>query len=107
MLRRTPRSTRTDTLFPYTTLFRSPDRGRHGTRTIVRRDAGSDALRGLDRDRERGLVILFIARNHLRQAQLVTTLLRQRQADQAAAVARHEIDVFRTHHRREIGRAHV
>src|SRR3546814_19986210 len=24
MIRRTPRSTRTDTLFPYTTLFRSP-----------------------------------------------------------------------------------
>src|SRR3546814_13254739 len=36
MIRRPPRSTRTDTLFPYTTLFRSPDRvrpdsgGRHG-----------------------------------------------------------------------------
>src|SRR3546814_5571414 len=28
MIRRPPRSTRTDTLFPYTTLFRS---GRHGT----------------------------------------------------------------------------
>src|SRR3546814_3846301 len=28
MRRRPPRSTRTDTLFPYTTLFRSPD-GRH------------------------------------------------------------------------------
>src|SRR3546814_19437607 len=28
MLRRPPRSTRTDTLFPYTTLFRSPDRER-------------------------------------------------------------------------------
>src|SRR3546814_974788 len=27
MIRRTPRSTRTDTLFPYTTLFRSPDVG--------------------------------------------------------------------------------
>src|SRR3546814_17127358 len=27
MLRRPPRSTRTDTLFPYTTLFRSPDVG--------------------------------------------------------------------------------
>src|SRR3546814_11254407 len=27
MLRRPPRSTRTDTLFPYTTLFRSPLRG--------------------------------------------------------------------------------
>src|SRR3546814_6883425 len=29
MIRRTPRSTRTDTLFPYTTLFRSGDPGRH------------------------------------------------------------------------------
>src|SRR3546814_1237681 len=32
MIRRPPRSTRTDTLFPYTTLFRSasaPDSGRH------------------------------------------------------------------------------
>src|SRR3546814_5806866 len=35
MIRRPPRSTRTDTLFPYTTLFRSPlriqciDRGMH------------------------------------------------------------------------------
>src|SRR3546814_7573547 len=27
MIRRPPRSTRTDTLFPYTTLFRSVDRG--------------------------------------------------------------------------------
>src|SRR3546814_6846613 len=27
MIRRPPRSTRTDTLFPYTTLFRSPTRG--------------------------------------------------------------------------------
>src|SRR3546814_9224413 len=30
MIRRTPRSTRTDTLFPYTTLFRSIDRIRIG-----------------------------------------------------------------------------
>src|SRR3546814_6377302 len=28
MIRRPPRSTRTDTLFPYTTLFRSSDMGR-------------------------------------------------------------------------------
>src|SRR3546814_15511928 len=28
MIRRPPRATRTDTLFPYTTLFRSPDRCR-------------------------------------------------------------------------------
>src|SRR3546814_12706390 len=43
MIRRPPRSTRTDTLFPYTTLFRSPRSGpagnearhhcRHGDRT--------------------------------------------------------------------------
>src|SRR3546814_5259283 len=30
MIRRPPRSTRTDTLFPYTTLFRSLRRSRHG-----------------------------------------------------------------------------
>src|SRR3546814_9076126 len=30
MTRRPPRSTRTDTLFPYTTLFRSPDVRKHG-----------------------------------------------------------------------------
>src|SRR3546814_3952716 len=29
MIRRPPRSTRTDTLFPYTTLFRSRDHHRH------------------------------------------------------------------------------
>src|SRR3546814_14315802 len=31
MIRRPPRSTRTDTLFPYTTLFRSPPAVRHST----------------------------------------------------------------------------
>src|SRR3546814_16680666 len=30
MIRRPPRSTRTDTLFPYTTLFRSPGAGQAG-----------------------------------------------------------------------------
>src|SRR3546814_1661263 len=32
MIRRPPRSTRTDTLFPYTTLFRSPRRRRRARR---------------------------------------------------------------------------
>src|SRR3546814_4408130 len=31
MIRRPPRSTRTDTLFPYTTLFRSPASGYYGS----------------------------------------------------------------------------
>src|SRR3546814_3864134 len=33
MIRRPPRSTRTDTLFPYTTLFRSTLRQRHASAT--------------------------------------------------------------------------
>src|SRR3546814_18970187 len=40
MIRQPPRSTRTDTLFPYTTLFRSPD-GRPGGR----REAGCASYR--------------------------------------------------------------
>src|SRR3546814_9509721 len=32
MIRRPPRSTRTDTLVPYTTLFRSPGPGRRGAK---------------------------------------------------------------------------
>src|SRR3546814_5379321 len=35
MLRLPPGSTRTDTLFPYPTLFRSPSRGRRGRRIAV------------------------------------------------------------------------
>src|SRR3546814_6805162 len=37
MIRRPPRSTRTDTLFPYTTLFRSPDTENlgHGERSFA------------------------------------------------------------------------
>src|SRR3546814_14545187 len=44
MLRRPPRSTRTDTLFPYTTLFRSGWQGASGGRadTLRARRAGSD-----------------------------------------------------------------
>src|SRR3546814_11083597 len=42
MIRRPPRSTRTDTLFPYTTLFRSTDGGRASSQ-----DAGESQPRGL------------------------------------------------------------
>src|SRR3546814_3693317 len=52
MIRRPPRSTRTDTLFPYTTLFRSP----HEQRPITARRLRLD--------------ILGIARAHLRRKQL-------------------------------------
>src|SRR3546814_19823950 len=45
MIRRPPRSTRTDTLFPYTTLVRSPA---HGERPLQRAGAGGrpDLARG-------------------------------------------------------------
>src|SRR3546814_10974719 len=36
MIRRPPRSTRTDTLFPYTTLFRSQGRGKLPSRQAAR-----------------------------------------------------------------------
>src|SRR3546814_12733585 len=50
MIRRPPRSTRTDTLFPYTTLFRSPRAAAKaaGTGTSGQQDtlANKDQLRG-------------------------------------------------------------
>src|SRR3546814_1002417 len=56
MIRRPPRSTRTDTLFPYTTLFRSPQR------RLAAAGAGPALGRGAHRcrpslavDRQRGL----------------------------------------------------
>src|SRR3546814_3301147 len=45
MIRRPPRSTRTDTLLPYTTLFRSRQRGRHARQHgRARRDAAADRI---------------------------------------------------------------
>src|SRR3546814_683620 len=55
MIRRPPRSTRTDTLFPYTTLFRS-----HGDRHAAGRGAVSSGLRlHLWRGRRRDAVPLL------------------------------------------------
>src|SRR3546814_6406013 len=55
MLRRPPRSTRTDTLLPYTTLFRS-DRVRERPRILgeLRRAQHADILDPLDRRRAHG-----------------------------------------------------
>src|SRR3546814_16350567 len=51
MTRRPPRSTRTDTLFPYTTLFRSPvhqPADRHLAHAVVKAHAH---IAGIERDR--------------------------------------------------------
>src|SRR3546814_16214334 len=60
MIRRPPRSTRTDTLFPYTTLFRSPLGGgraeihqhRHFGYIAAQFGAGSAAAHGYSRSEE-------------------------------------------------------
>ena len=64
---------------------------------VARRDAGLDALARLDRDGERGLVRRLVVRHHQAQAELVAALRGQRQADQAAAVRRHEVDRLGRH----------
>src|SRR3546814_2556151 len=56
MIRRPPRSTRTDTLFPYTTLFRSrarraAEQDRLSQRAMDRRMESSDGLVGLHQRR--------------------------------------------------------
>src|SRR3546814_19471102 len=47
MIRRPPRSTRTDTLFPYTTLFRSPDDDWMNRFMRFAEDASSERLQEL------------------------------------------------------------
>src|SRR3546814_1624029 len=52
MIRRPPRSTRTDTLFPYTTLFRSRGEGLHVLVGILRIGRGIVGVDGGDADAE-------------------------------------------------------
>src|SRR3546814_9711653 len=59
MIRRPPRSTRTDTLFPYTTLFRSSGHQRQPVPLAA--TAGADPQEHLLRRRRRS-VHLFVAR---------------------------------------------
>src|SRR3546814_19996241 len=58
MIRRPPRSTRTDTLFPYTTLFRScPGQGT-GTLQVWRAAHPADAAARIQRDRPDSAALL-------------------------------------------------
>src|SRR3546814_9800336 len=51
MIRRPPRSTRTDTLFPYTTLFRSTSEGDLGLGVLREAQGAPEPARGVDADR--------------------------------------------------------
>src|SRR3546814_2977507 len=81
MIRRPPRSTRTDTLFPYTTLFRSPlengpARSQNGILELAERHVDIDVLAGpeaavfirkscLHHDRARGAINLIVEKSEL------------------------------------------
>src|SRR3546814_10235062 len=56
MIRRPPRSTRTDTLFPYTTLFRSLVKEVTRREVVERKPQGTDHLAGAEAAREFHLV---------------------------------------------------
>src|SRR3546814_4641112 len=68
MVRRQPRSTRTDTLFPYTTLFRSLEHkmGIHGSATCVMNFDGAQGW--LVGEPNKGLMAMFTMMNSARLA---------------------------------------
>src|SRR3546814_21171668 len=93
MIRRPPRSTRTDTLFPYTTLFRSADTpGVNIVRNVglagEPEDEGSHALIHYDNVRVPADALLG-------------------GEGQAFAIAQTRLGGGRIHHAMQIGRAHV
>src|SRR3546814_14448517 len=96
MIRRPPRSTRTDTLFPYTTLFRSLERDPPARRAVAH--AGEDVD-------DRALAVQAIEAGRPRRP-VAVHLLEQLAV---AAVAQPRLDLARVllGHLREIGRAHV
>ena len=77
------------------------DRGRNRSRPVERRNAGRNAFARLDRLREGGAVARGVRAHHEFEPKLVGARLRQRQADEAAAMLGHEVDgVGRRHLRR-------
>src|SRR3546814_19810591 len=111
-MRRPPRSTRPDTLVPYTTLFRSIARGL--ARPVYRLDLDVDARvarHRLDQDRR---VVHFgrtVARRQPDRLTLVAGLLRERPRGREVAFDQGALDRAEKGDcggdRREIGRAHV
>src|SRR3546814_11730189 len=79
MIRRPPRSTRTDTLFPYTTLFRSGD-------LEEQRRAPARFLRGREQFVERGAVLQFAQDRRVGRAAVVRHIIGERGAVRDADV---------------------
>ncbi|MNT34167.1 hypothetical protein D3C72_1701280 [compost metagenome] len=68
--------------------------GLHGAGAVGGRDAGGHAFGRLDGDGEGGGMLGAVALDHRRQLQPLAHLAREREADQAARVAGHEVDGF-------------
>ena len=68
------------------------DRGAYRARAVGSGDAGGHALRGLDRHGEVRAERRAVVADHQREIKLSAALFREREADQAAAVTRHEVD---------------
>src|SRR3546814_2178261 len=100
MIRRPPRSTRTDTLFPYTTLFRS----QVGIQFAAVN--GQQAIPGeLDADSPQGRQIARIHTHHL--GQVVAEIAPQRAQQIVDEEDGGGIYLAVLRHRLQIGRAHV
>src|SRR3546814_5383933 len=105
MIRRPPRSTRTDTLFPYTTLFRSLEQcpeGTHGARQFLALQERHAVLGHQDaagREATLRLAVESLAEQHLAGADRVGRI------DQHEVVAlragRHEVDAVGNHQDRK------
>src|SRR3546814_2261680 len=97
MIRRPPRSTRTDTLFPYTTLFRS------AVLRFQHRRPARDAER---RHRAEG-DLLARRRQDRQRAEVVDAVAQPARIAHADRIAREPLDRLADRLAAEIGRAHV
>src|SRR3546814_15340538 len=102
MIRRPPRSTRTDTLFPYTTLFRSFADANHALHSMVYKGAHNALLAETAASIRRRLAPFRRAQFHLEGR------LPRSQAEHDAVVsAIVRGDAAAAHAAMQIGRAHV
>ena len=72
-------------------------RGLHGAGAILGGNAGGDAFGGFNRHSKVGAVRGIVVVHHTAQVQLLAALACERQANQAARVGGHEVDILGPH----------
>src|SRR3546814_12889850 len=94
MIRRPPRSTRTDTLFPYTTLFRSEQaRAQEAARRLAEKEQAQTLLReqaAWELERQRDEVARTAARREAERRESDRRAAEQQAAEKLAAKQREE-----------------